>query len=181
MKPRYFVKKTYKPRGFIKKVKLFHKNIWFHIEKRMIQITPYNRPFKNGSLFFLRKKSIKKFVTWNFNGNIWPLENCLVVFFNKLLKLRAVIQPKLLGFRKKWNQRSLWCHLPFFLRFWYETPRDFWSVLWRKIKFQHKTSFIFFLLWHSFRETGETMVTFYVFLAQKWNWLWFDELKWLKL
>ena len=147
----------------------------------MIQITPYNRPFKNGSLFFLRKKSIKKFVTWNFNGNIWPLENCLVVFFNKLLKLRAVIQPKLLGFRKKWNQREPFCHLSFFLRFWYETPRDFWSVLWRKIKFQHKTSFIFFYCGKVYVKLAKQWWLFYVFLAQQWNWLCFDELKWLKL
>ena len=34
--------------------------------------------------------------------------------------------------------------------------RDFWSVLWRKIKFQHETSFIFiFYCGTVLRETGE--------------------------
>ena len=52
--------------GFTKKVKLFHKNRRFHIQKRKIQIAPGNRPFKNGSLFFLRKKSLKKYVHLKF-------------------------------------------------------------------------------------------------------------------
>ena len=77
-----------------KKWSCFIKTVRFHIQKRLIQIKPYNRSFKKRIPFFLRKKNIKKYVTWNFNGNLRPFENCLVVFFNKLLKLRAVFQPK---------------------------------------------------------------------------------------
>ena len=63
-------------------------------------------------------------------------------------------------------------------------PRDFWSVLWRKIMFQHKTSFIFiFYCGTVLRKTGEKNGGFiYDFIwHQKWNWLWFHELKWQKL
>ena len=43
--------------------------------------------------------------------------------------------------------------------------RDFWSVLWRKIKFQRETSFIFiFYCGTVLRETGEKMEALFTIL-----------------
>ena len=71
-------------------------------------------------------------------------------FSNNPLKLWQILMQKLLGFIKNETNGKVDVQIKEFYGFDMKQhlvrssePRDFWSVLWRKIKFQHKTSFIF--------------------------------------
>ena len=87
-------------------------------------------------------------------------------FSNKPLKFGQILIQKLLGFSK--NETNGKVDVQIKKNYGFDMKqhlvrsieqRDFWSVLWRKIKFQHKTSFIFLFY----------CVQFYVKLAKKWR------------
>ena len=72
------------------------------------------------------------------------------VLFKQTVKIREDFNANETGFIKNESNGKIDVQIKEFYGFGMKQhlvrssePRDFWSVLWRKINFQHKTSFIF--------------------------------------